>query len=333
MASIFGVPGSSDSARKELRRRRSHERRLVMRHRWFAGSLATVISAALVFGGGVPAVADDATVPPAPVESASPAPEESAPADEATPPAEEATPPAEEAAPPPGRPPRPWGRRPRPPTRPPPPPTIPTPPRPRSRPSPSDASTLEAADAAAGHRCALRARPRAHHRRHHGQGRLRPHGHHRRHPPRGSRAAAQQRQAGGPNGTRPDGVAGTADGWAKCTSDAQGDCSFTVPNTQAGPPAGREPRRPLLDHPVQRSGRLLRQPQPPHGGDSGGAGEFHAVPLPHRRRSSARADVLVAGRERLHALVGRRADRLGRHLAAVPQEPGASRSPAASTSR
>ncbi len=36
----------------------------------------------------------------------------------------------------------------------------------------------------------------------------------------------------GPNGVRPDGVAGTADGWAKCTSDAQGDCSFTVPNTQ-----------------------------------------------------------------------------------------------------
>ena len=43
-----------------------------------------------------------------------------------------------------------------------------------------------------------------------------------------------------PSGTRPDGVAGTGAGWALCTSDAQGDCSFTVPDTQAagGNPAG-----------------------------------------------------------------------------------------------
>lgn len=34
-----------------------------------------------------------------------------------------------------------------------------------------------------------------------------------------------------PSGTRPDGIAGTADGWAKCVSDADGDCSFVVPNT------------------------------------------------------------------------------------------------------
>ncbi len=37
-----------------------------------------------------------------------------------------------------------------------------------------------------------------------------------------------------PNGVRPDGVAGTGDGWAKCVSDVQGDCSFTVPNTNTG---------------------------------------------------------------------------------------------------
>ncbi|KAA9147114.1 VWA domain-containing protein, partial [Microbacterium lushaniae] len=52
--------------------------------------------------------------------------------------------------------------------------------------------------------------------------------------------------AGGPNGTRPDGVAGTADGWAKCTSDAAGDCSFIVPETGLGlfniPQANRDDR-------------------------------------------------------------------------------------------
>lgn len=37
-----------------------------------------------------------------------------------------------------------------------------------------------------------------------------------------------------PSGTRPDGVSGTEDGWAKCVSDSNGDCSFVVPDTGAG---------------------------------------------------------------------------------------------------
>jgi len=49
----------------------------------------------------------------------------------------------------------------------------------------------------------------------------------------------------GPNGVRPDGVAGTGEGWAQCTSDADGDCSFIVPDTAitAGiPQANRDDR-------------------------------------------------------------------------------------------
>ena len=41
-----------------------------------------------------------------------------------------------------------------------------------------------------------------------------------------------------PSGTRPDGVAGTGAGWSLCVSDVDGDCSFTVPNTQATPTVG-----------------------------------------------------------------------------------------------
>ena len=39
---------------------------------------------------------------------------------------------------------------------------------------------------------------------------------------------------GSPSGTRPDGVAGAGPGWARCVSDANGDCVFNVPNTEVG---------------------------------------------------------------------------------------------------
>ncbi|KAB1660922.1 DUF11 domain-containing protein [Pseudoclavibacter sp. CFCC 13796] len=38
----------------------------------------------------------------------------------------------------------------------------------------------------------------------------------------------------GPSNTRADGVAGDGVGWARCVSDAQGDCSFVVPSTGNG---------------------------------------------------------------------------------------------------
>ncbi|MFE5407345.1 VWA domain-containing protein [Microbacterium sp. NPDC056569] len=39
---------------------------------------------------------------------------------------------------------------------------------------------------------------------------------------------------GAPSGARADGVAGDGAGWARCVSDANGDCVFTVPATQPG---------------------------------------------------------------------------------------------------
>ncbi|MBL3698877.1 VWA domain-containing protein [Leucobacter luti] len=37
-----------------------------------------------------------------------------------------------------------------------------------------------------------------------------------------------------PSSTRPDGVSGVAAGWARCVSDANGECTFNVPATQSG---------------------------------------------------------------------------------------------------
>ncbi len=37
-----------------------------------------------------------------------------------------------------------------------------------------------------------------------------------------------------PSGTRPDNVAGDGAGWARCVSDANGECTFQVPNTEPG---------------------------------------------------------------------------------------------------
>ncbi|MGC5172894.1 hypothetical protein ACLQ2Q_19830 [Microbacterium sp. DT81.1] len=234
MASSNGVQGSSDSTRKGLRQRRTRDRELVVRHRWFAGGIATMVTAALLFGGvTAPAVADE--VPsPAPTDSSAPtpAPEESSPpADEAAPPAEspapveETAPPVEDATTPADDATAPAGD-------------------PAATPAPiqsdaSDATTLDAADEPDVGILTV--------------------------PDPGPTTAVITVKVGSdrtgitgvtplagvvlllntgtasPSGTRPDGVAGVADGWAKCTSDAQGDCSFSVPNTQAaggGNPAG-----------------------------------------------------------------------------------------------
>lgn len=40
--------------------------------------------------------------------------------------------------------------------------------------------------------------------------------------------------SGSPSGTRPDGVSGNGTGWARCVSDANGECTFTVPSTESG---------------------------------------------------------------------------------------------------
>src|SRR5688572_3534931 len=51
-------------ARKTRNAGSKQERDLVVRHRWFAGGVATVLSAALIFSGVTPAMAEDPTPPP-----------------------------------------------------------------------------------------------------------------------------------------------------------------------------------------------------------------------------------------------------------------------------
>ncbi|HEX5859998.1 MAG TPA: hypothetical protein VFY91_17955 [Microbacterium sp.] len=230
MASVDGVRRPSESSRKELRQQRSRDRELVIRHRWWAGGLATILSASLLFSGLTPAsAADEATPSPSASEQAAPepteapaetpAPEESASPVEPAPPAEQPAPPAEEPAP------------------------------------PADEQALgdDADGAQAGDRSARAADEQTADTLDAGIGILSV--------PAPTNTSSvitvkvgsdrtnitgvtnlagvvlllNNGGGGGPDGVRPDGVAGTADGWAKCTSDAQGDCSFTVPNTQAGP--------------------------------------------------------------------------------------------------
>ena len=53
--------------RRRLRLERERSRKLTIRHRWYAGGIATVISAALVFSGVTsPALADTTPTPSRP---------------------------------------------------------------------------------------------------------------------------------------------------------------------------------------------------------------------------------------------------------------------------
>ncbi len=226
----------AQGSRRELRLERQRERRLVLRHRWYAGGLATLISAALIFTGvGTPALADTPTPTPTDTAAATPpaddttppADDTTPPADDTTPPADDATPPADEATPPPAD-----GA------------TDPTPtPSPTATDpvDPSAKSTLKTSTDALGD-VGIEAVP----------------------PATGTNAVITVKvgsdrtgitgvtplagvtlvlntgNAAGtaPSGTRPDGVSGTGAGWALCVSDVDGDCSFTVPNTQATPTVG-----------------------------------------------------------------------------------------------
>ncbi|MDR7113589.1 putative repeat protein (TIGR01451 family)/LPXTG-motif cell wall-anchored protein/fimbrial isopeptide formation D2 family protein [Microbacterium trichothecenolyticum] len=193
-----------------------------MRHRWYAGGIATLLSGALIFTGVTPAIAE---VVPTPTPST-----------EATTPPEESTPPAEETPAEPA------------PSDPAPAPAEPAPAEPA--PAPSEESTEPPADETQSDESKTdqsqsRVAPSTEDA---GVGVLSV-------PEPGAGQAVITVKVGSdrtgitgvtnlmgvvlllntgvnsPSGTRPDGVAGTADGWAKCTSDADGDCSFVVPNT------------------------------------------------------------------------------------------------------
>ncbi|MEV8268006.1 vWA domain-containing protein [Microbacterium sp. NPDC076911] len=71
----FGENGRSET-RRNLRAKRENERKLVTRHRWYAGAVATVVSAALVFTGMTPALANETmpTATPSPTATSEAAP-------------------------------------------------------------------------------------------------------------------------------------------------------------------------------------------------------------------------------------------------------------------
>src|SRR5690242_820569 len=101
---MSGVLGGQNSGRRGLRRKmreeRERQRRLTLRHRWYAGGVATLVAGALIFSGVGPAMAAEVTPTPTPDQTtapenpadppvdpptqgdtSAPAPEESAPAD------------------------------------------------------------------------------------------------------------------------------------------------------------------------------------------------------------------------------------------------------------
>lgn len=103
---MSGVLGGQNQGRRGLRRKvgeeRERQRELTLRHRWYAGGVATLLSGALIFAGVGPATAAEVTPPPSDTTSAETPPAEGTtpPAEDSTPPAEETTPAAEETTPP-----------------------------------------------------------------------------------------------------------------------------------------------------------------------------------------------------------------------------------------
>ncbi|WP_345801524.1 SpaA isopeptide-forming pilin-related protein [Microbacterium sp. AZCO] len=82
-----------------MREERERQRKLTLRHRWYAGGIATVLSGALIFAGVGPATAAEVTPPPAD-SSTTDTPAPTPPADATTPPADASTPPADSTTPP-----------------------------------------------------------------------------------------------------------------------------------------------------------------------------------------------------------------------------------------
>ncbi|MGZ0711774.1 DUF7927 domain-containing protein (plasmid) [Coraliomargarita sp. W4R53] len=70
--------------RRTIKIERKRARKLTIRHRWYAGSVATVLSAALVFTGMSPALAEEATPTPTPVSEQTSAAEETLVAEDET---------------------------------------------------------------------------------------------------------------------------------------------------------------------------------------------------------------------------------------------------------
>ncbi|QIG38593.1 DUF11 domain-containing protein [Microbacterium sp. 4R-513] len=99
---MYGTWGASDAGRKgtrrNLRKQRERDRKLLLKHRWYSGVVAVVVAGALAFSGTAPAYAEE---PAPPTDTATTATTDSTATDastaEAAPPADPA-PPADQAA-------------------------------------------------------------------------------------------------------------------------------------------------------------------------------------------------------------------------------------------
>ncbi|MEJ1156570.1 VWA domain-containing protein [Microbacterium marmarense] len=183
------------------------------RHRWYAGGIATILSAALVFTGMTPALAEETPTPTPTIT----APAENAVAEE-TPVAEETAAATTEAT-----------ASPRPTT------TVPV-----TEPRASDTGVLRVPDAT-GNNAVITVKVGSDRVGVTGVTEL-----------AGVTLHLNGGNNNGSNGNRPDGVSANGDGWAKCVSDADGDCSFVVPNTQNGG-ANRDDRYWVVQYSVPSS--------------------------------------------------------------------------------
>ncbi|MEU1971682.1 hypothetical protein ABZ477_08490 [Microbacterium sp. NPDC019599] len=217
--------------RRSMREERERQRQLTLRHRWYAGGIATLLSAALMFSGVGLAAAEEITPTPSPEETSA----TETPAEEATPPAEEPAEPADPAVPT-EEPTEPsdGATDPAEPTDEPTDPVVPT----DEPTAPADDKTAaptdkSAAEEDAGIGILLVPDPTANTAVitvKVGSDRTGVTGV----TPLAGRVLVLNTGTTAPSGNRPDGVAGVDPGWALCISDADGDCSFVVPNTQAG---------------------------------------------------------------------------------------------------
>src|SRR5512138_1247674 len=65
---------SGESSRRRARKDMRDERKLTMRHRWYAGGIAALVSGALMFTGYTPAMADDTSSTASTADASTPVP-------------------------------------------------------------------------------------------------------------------------------------------------------------------------------------------------------------------------------------------------------------------
>ena len=116
--------------------------------------------------------------------------------------------------------------------------------------------------------------------------------------------------AGGPSGTRPDGVAGTGDGWAHVHLGRRRRLLLhrSEHAGRPGQPGGREPRRAVLGHPVERSRPATTRTRASAPAGPTGAGT--ATPYRFRTGTQLRANTVYSSQNANDFMLSSGADRL-----------------------